>query len=543
MVRDLETLSGQEFDLIVVGGGIQGACVAREAALNALRVALIERGDFSSATSHHSLKLIHGGIRYLQQFDLARVIRSIRERRFWLRAAPHLIRPLKVVVPTFGHGLRGRGAFIMATLIYNVLGLRANAGVAPSRRVGLARTIARRRLLGLLPEADESDVSGGAIWYDGQMTHADRVVLECIQQCTEHGGLCANYVSAEQVEAREGRVTGLRARCLLTKRPLTIRAPLIVNASGPWLMELPRQALNDHEVFPQSFNLNLALRCTPREYAFALRSRQLADSKIGEVKRFLFFTPWYGVTVAGTSHTPYYGDINHPQAEIEKVGRDFLAEINSTLKSRQFSTDDIVYTYWGLTPGDDANKGSGRALKSEILDHGPEGFSGLFSVAGVKFTTARYMAENVLRQLARLDGRGIMGKDDVPLPGGEDFVDDATLRRDLLAQFPSGERAVDHLMQYFGTMTLRVMQEPVGLDNAEAVQLGEGLARHVVYSARHEMVQTLSDFLVRRFNGVQGGRVSDRHVRCVAQLLGRELSWSRRQVDAEVAQFLSAFPS
>ncbi len=543
MLRDLKALSEQTFDLVVVGGGIQGACVAREASLNGLKVALIEKGDFCGATSHHSLKLIHGGIRYLQQFDFPRILESIQERRFWLRAAPHLVRPLQAIVPTYGQGMRGRNAFRIATLIYNTLGLRANDGVPKDRRIGLAHTISRDELIKLLPDAAEASVSGGAVWYDGQMKHADRVVLECVQQTADNGGSCANYLKAAKVQVKQGRVTGLEAICQLTNERLLIKTPIIVNASGPWLMELPKQTLNDHNDFPQSFNLNVVLKWAPKPYAFALQSSQLADSKVGEAKRLLFFTPWENVTVAGTSHTPYFGDINDPVAEIEKIRDNFLAEVNSAVKSRQFTMDDVVYTYWGFTPGDENSKGSGRALKSEIIDHSADGQQGLFSVAGVKFTTARNMAEKVLKKVGALIEKPLQGYQDIPTPGGKGYTGSATLKQQLMKAFPGKERAINHLVDYFGTQAERVLKEPMELDGPECEVLGEGVARHVIYSARHEMVQKLEDCLVRRYSGVQGGRVDEKIIEAVAYLVARELGWSEDKKRSEIAGFKTEFPA
>ena len=202
-MRDLDDIDNKHFDIVVVGGGIQGCCVAREAVINGYSVALIDQSDFGSGTSHHSLKLIHGGVRYLQQFDIKRVLESVRERRFWLRAAPHLVRPLKVVVPTFGYGLRGRAAFALAMVLYNLLSWRRNLYVGTSNCIGLSYTLSKGETLSAIPGAPPQGVTGGAVWYDGQMTYADRVIWECIKYTKAFGGKCFNYVEGTSIQVED----------------------------------------------------------------------------------------------------------------------------------------------------------------------------------------------------------------------------------------------------------------------------------------------------------------------------------------------------
>jgi glycerol-3-phosphate dehydrogenase len=242
MRRDLARLAERRFDLLVVGAGIHGACVARDAALRGLRVAVVDRGDFGGATSHNSFKLIHGGLRYLQHLDLLRVRQSLAERRFWLRAAAHLIRPLRFVIPTYGHGSRGREALWLALHMHDLIGFDRSRGLPPCQRVPPGRVLSRDEVLGLIPGLSDDRVTGGAAWYDGQMEDADRVLLECILDAAAADAEVANYVAAAGMLGDAEQVDGIRARDLLTDDEFEIRAALTVNCAGPWVAELLRLA-------------------------------------------------------------------------------------------------------------------------------------------------------------------------------------------------------------------------------------------------------------------------------------------------------------
>ena len=164
MQRDPTGLTDKIFDIVVVGGGIYGACIVRDAAYRGLSVALVERGDFGHATSHNSLRLIHGGLRYLQHLDFRRVRQSIGEQNFWLRAAPHIVRPLKFVIPTYGHGTRGPAALWAGIQLYSLVAYDRNRGVDENSQLPAGGVISRRALAETIPGLDGSDVNGGAIW-------------------------------------------------------------------------------------------------------------------------------------------------------------------------------------------------------------------------------------------------------------------------------------------------------------------------------------------------------------------------------------------
>ncbi len=358
MRRDTARLADRPFDVLVVGAGIYGACIARDAAQRGLRTALIERDDFGALTSHNSFKLVHGGLRYLQQLDLSRLRQSAREQRIWLHIAPHLVEPLAFVMPTFGHGSRGPEALRLALLAYEWLsrgGAPATPRVPPGRVVGKAE--ARR----LLPGLDRPEMNGAAIWHDVQMLGADRLLLECVIDAEGEGAVVANHVEAEGWLGDAQRITGVRARDRLSNETFEIRAELTINAAGPFAGNL---AENLPSRPPAAFGglsqgLNLVVRrALTQDHAIAVSSRRRSNSLVPRADGRLFFIqPWQGLSLIGTSHLPYPGEPGRFAFD-EAWLEDFLAEVNDAYPPAALTRDDVLYAYAGLTPAAKEPRGS-----------------------------------------------------------------------------------------------------------------------------------------------------------------------------------------
>jgi len=239
MRRSPEELSEREFDVVVVGGGICGSAILWDAAQRGLSAALVEREDFAAATSAHSLKVVHGGIRYLQHLDFTRVRESSRERSALLRIAPHLVHPLPVMVPTFGHGLGGREALGGAFLLLEALTATRNRRLPdPARRVPRARLISRRQVADWYPYLDRPELTGAGVFWDGQLANPPRLVWEFIRTAAGAGAQAANYCEVEDFVRRGNRVVGVAVRDRLTGDRFEVRARVVVNATGPYAEQL-----------------------------------------------------------------------------------------------------------------------------------------------------------------------------------------------------------------------------------------------------------------------------------------------------------------
>jgi glycerol-3-phosphate dehydrogenase len=538
MRRDPTQLAGPRFDLLVVGAGIYGACVARDAALRGLRVAIIDRDDFGGATSHNSFKLIHGGLRYLQHLDLRRVRESIAERRFWIGAAPHLIRFLRFVIPTYGHGSRGREALWCALRMHRLLGLGGNRDLPPAPRVPPGEILSREELLALVPGIRDRRVTGGVAWYDGQMEDADRVLLECLLDAADAGAEVANYVAAVGFLGSAAQVEGVRAHDVLAGEGFEIRAALTVNCAGPWTAELLRLAprpVRPGGAAGLAKGINIVTRrLIEGEFAVGVASTRRSDAVIGTSSRLYFITPWAGQSVIGTAHLPY-GGLPDAWRITEEDVLDFIADVNAAYPEARLGSADVRYCYGGLTPAEGQADGQvRRSRQALIVDHGTsDRLGGLVTVLGVKYTTARLVAERVVNLAFHKLGRRPLRCEARlrPLPGARGLESPAALERELRAGLgPTAEAEAIDLLKPYGTVHPRVLECAPQIGGA-VERVFRGACLHAV---RHEMAVRLKDLILHRNTLAAREGLSVTRLEWCAELMRRELGWTEQHKGAEI---------
>lgn len=361
---------------MVIGGGIHGAAAAWEAASRGLSTALVEAADFGSGTSWNSLKTIHGGLRHLQRADVAGLRESARERRAWLTIAPRLVRPLAFLVPTYGHGARGREAFALALLANDVLTADRNRGVPEERHIGRGRIVSAAEVARLVPGIEATGLTGGAMWFDAQVDSTERLVLSLVAAAAGAGAVVANYVVVTSLDNDGGRVRGATARDRLTGRSLQIRARHVLDAAGPRARSLMGTGLTRH--VPHLEAVNLVLR------------RRLADVAVGSrvEGRYFVAVPWRDRSIVGTAYAPY-------GIAREDLARALLEDARRAFPWAKLTAADIALTHHGRVPG--KGDASGLWTRSQVFDHGREfGVKGLLSLVGAKYTTARATAEQAI---------------------------------------------------------------------------------------------------------------------------------------------------
>jgi glycerol-3-phosphate dehydrogenase len=542
MKRAPAALAGRTFDLLVVGAGIYGACIARDAARRGLSVALVDRGDFGGGNSHNSLKIIHGGLRYLQHLDVRRLLESARERHVWLTTAPHLVRPLGSLMPTRGHGPRGPEAMRVAIRLHEVLARFAGRGLRPlSLRRG--EVWDRTRAAAFFADVPTEGLSGAALWYDAQMQDADRLLLGCIRDAVVHGAVAANYVEATTLLGPEDRVEGVRALERLDGAAFDIRARLTVNACGPWGSALVRG--RSPPLGALSRASNIVTRQLFAEHAVAVVSRRPSDAVVGAGPRLYFVTPWQGRSVIGTTHLPFAGDAGTREPDEREMDEteiaEFLAELADALPAARLTRADVLYAYRGLQPAEGVQRGEVRlAHEDKVIDHARQGLAGLVSVWSVKYTTARSVAQRVVDlAAARLGGRyadcsTAMGR----LPGAAGFTDVFALEADAAPMLgaAAGTDEARRFLTAFGTGWRDVLgAEPI----ADGLDLFRRRVRHAVAA---EMAVRLDDVVFRRLEHAQLGELDPERLAAAAEALGSSLGWSaatRAARTASVAQQLA----
>jgi glycerol-3-phosphate dehydrogenase len=400
--RNLTRLAGRIHDLLVVGGGIHGAWVAWDAALRGLSVALIERYDFGAATSANSLRMVHGGLRYLARGDLRRMRESIAERSALLRVAPRLVHPLPVMVPTRGWGAQSRLALGTALALNDMLSAGRNRGLGAAQQIPPGRMLTRAECLGLFPGFDGGDVTGGALWHDAQLQQPERLTLGLVQAATRRGAAGFNYIEAVEVLTHSGRVSGVRARDRVANAELEIHARAVVVAAGPWTANIvprPRSIGTAPAPPGQAVALNVVLRRRFAATAVGVRAPSgAADDPVCGGHRFIFLVPDGDTTLLGTWYAVAGGGDLH--ATVERGAEFLVAELDRACPGLGVSTDDVVRYQWGRLPlkaGREPGRPDALADRPRITDHGgTHGIAHLFSVEGVKLTTSRSVAEAVV---------------------------------------------------------------------------------------------------------------------------------------------------
>ena len=388
MKRDLAALTAREHDLVVIGGGIHGAAAAWDAAQRGLSVALVEAQDFGAGVSWNSLKTVHGGLRHLQRADFAQVRESMRERRALLRMAPRIVRPLPFLVPTYGHGVRGREAMATALRLNDLIGRGRNEGLDEEHRIPRSRVLAPAEVERLVPGIEGKGLSGGAVWYDAQVTHSERLVVGLCRAAADAGAALANYVAATGFLRDGSRVTGIRARDVDGGGEMEIRGRMVLIATGPGLDRLLARAQVKPTGSPLLLGMNLVVRrAVVTSHAVGARSGN----------RYLFVVPWRERAIVGTAYDPASAA---PDVAVSR----FLEESARAFPWAGLQPADVVLVHRGLVPG---RRGAGAVeTRSRLIDHeAADGVAGLVSLRGVKLTTARAEAEKVvdlvLRRLSR----------------------------------------------------------------------------------------------------------------------------------------------
>jgi glycerol-3-phosphate dehydrogenase len=552
MQRNLAALASGEFDVVVIGGGICGAAAAWDAVQRGLSVALLERGDFGEATSANSLKVVHGGIRYLQHLDLARVRESSRERSALLRIAPHLVKPMPVLAPAFGHGGQGPEALGAAFLLLNMLTYDRNRGLETGSCVPRARLLSRLEALDRCPEVERPGLTGAGLFWDGQLQNPPRLVWSFVRTAAQAGAVVANYCEVQNLLRQGDRVVGVTALDRMSHVRMDVQARLVINAAGPFAESFHVRAGVQRDLrIPLSRDLALVVARRPtNDYALALPTRYRdPDALLSRGPRHLFLVPWQEVTLVGVHSAVFRGDPASLSVSDEEV-RLFLDEVNDAAPWLALRPDDVSMVYAGLLPaGADAlvkaNMSFGK--RSHVIDNAcTDGVEGLVTAVPNRFTTARGVAERAVDLAARKLGRSLPACRTAVTPlFGAPRQSIAELRKDLMgnSDVRLDNRAAAQLARNHGSdwpNVLRPLRDEPAL--AETLGPSQTLGAEVVYAVRQEMAQTLADCVFRRTDIATAGDPGDATLRACGKLMAAELGWSSARQEQELEKVRVRFP-
>jgi glycerol-3-phosphate dehydrogenase len=533
MTRGLERIHGHTFDLVVIGGGMAGAGIARDAALRGYRTLLLERKDFAFGTTSRSSKLIHGGLRYLELFDLGLVRESLTERERLQRLAPHLIRPLPFVVPVYRGAKRGMITVRVGMKLYDLL--------TPGKRTEHYRTMSWREALRREPHLEPRDLLGAGFYFDDLLLFPERLCLENVLSARRWGAWVFNHAEVTAIQSREPRAESrewvVEVRDALSGELARVTGRVVVNAAGPWVDQVRRLAGVDrgHRSIRTTKGIHLLL---PRitDHAVYIAAKQ--------DERMFFVIPWREFSLVGTTDTDFEGDLDRLAATREEV-QYLLQETRRVFPSARVREDEIAYTYAGVRPlaFEEGKSASAVSRQHKVI---PEGEAGTFlSITGTKLTCYRSLAEEAVDRVGRLLGRPVPCRTHALALDGSDG--DGTVEVRLWADVGVLSRRIglepaqiQNLVETYGRRYVPV------LEIAErAPELRERLCKQnpdiraqLLYAVEHEQTETLGDFLLRRTgigtSACMGMDCCEHIARCMGEVRG----WDRTRADREIREYL-----
>ncbi len=513
----------QVFDLIVIGGGITGAGSARDAALRGLSCLLVEKGDFASGVTSKSTRLIHGGLRYLANFEVDLVAESLRERAILRRQAPYLVHPMPILIPIYKDDPHGRAVMSVGIHLYDML--------SHEKDIPHYFTSGTERTLEFEPRLNREGLKGSALFYDHQIAMPERLVLENVISAHEAGAKILNYVRAEKIEESSGGISVL-ARDVLTNRTQTFRSKVIINAAGPWI-DTVRKAGNidaNDIVFPTK-GVHLVL---PKlsEQALFVASRE---------GRMFFIIPLGACSLIGTTDTKYSGDLDNVHADQEDVEY-LLTESRRILPGMNFKKEAIHYTYAGIRPLAFSGERESRiSRKHRIIREGSSGR--VITVAGGKLTTYRAMAKDVVDAACRtLSVKRDCITDRRPLAGALPMEYDEYLKRavpEMSARHKISAETAGHLVGLYGSRAERVL-DLVDMDPSLGKPVSpesRDIFAQAIFSVVEEGARTISDIILRRMHLGMTSMRGSRNAEKVAAVAARELKWNQEETSHHLKNF------
>lgn len=554
MERNLDHIVGRAHDLVVIGGGIFGACAAWDATLRGLSVVLIERDDFGGATSANSFRMAHGGIRYLQHADIVRVRQSCRERSALLRVAPHLVEPLPIAIPTYGHGREGKAFLGAGLLAYDLLTLDRNRGIPdPTRHVPWGRLLGRRALLDLFPSLEDPRLTGAAVFCDGQFYSGPRLVLSFLRAAVERGALAANYLEATGLlQDSNGRVTGVSARDRVSGEDIEVRAAAVLNATGPWAPDFLRRSLPGTAAPRVPFSRDacfIVSKRFPGRLGLAMSgATKDPDALLSRAARHLFVVPWRDYSLVGVWHVVWPDHPDTVTVTEPELGA-FLHEVNGAFPGLDLALEDVRAWNAGLVPfgdNDPEAKNLRYGHRSHVIDHGQDGLPGLVSLIGVRYTVARGDAAHAVDLAVAAQGRQAPRPptEREPVFGG-DFArfDDLVAEAGRASPVPLDEPTLTALAHNYGAEYGRVLAyareapdpgENRGESLGETLDGSRVLKAEVVHAVREEMALNLTDVAFRRTDLATGGDPGEAALGACAALMARERGWSEAETERQL---------
>lgn len=534
--RDLTKLSSDILDVLVVGGGAHGATIAYHVAKAGYRTALVEKNDFCGATSASSLKILHGGLRYLQHLNIKRMRHSIAARREMMQLAPYLVEPLACMMPLSGKGLRGKRVMQAALFLNDCIGWDRNQELPVDIRLPRGHIVSEKKCRETIPDIDSEELHGGCVWYDGLAMDTERLILEYVLGSTSYGAKVANYAEAKAIEKGDDDLYLVTIKDRLSKETHQVKTRFIVNASGPWFEKCIQAPGEKDKKQKWALALNIVSRKKIFEkYAVALEGHTQYEDKDAIVKRnkrLYFFVPWRGHTMIGTEYMESVADPDCLQVKREMI-QNMVDGVNAIYHPAQLKYEDISFFHAGLLPMHNRSEENNIQMEknSTFYAHTDDGFSRVISVKGVKYTTAPHIAHEIV---------GFLKKECQPELGngklGNSSVADGQWSSKQLPYKDILERKYGKRAPQILSFMQKEQDSDIWIDEES-----ELLKAEVSYLINEEMACKLSDVVLRR-TGLGTAECPGRKVlEKLADYMSGVLAWDETRKEQEVEDVLHRY--
>lgn len=538
-MRDFAAIGATTYDLIVIGGGINGVAVARDGALRGLKTILIEKGDFGGGTTSWSSRLAHGGLRYLEYFEFNLVRESLREREILLRTAPHLVKPLQMTIPIYGSGSRQFWEIQAGMLLYDMLSYDKSL---PNHRI-----LPLTKLQQLFRAVNPEDCKGGAQYFDGQVEYAERLCLEIVLSAQTAGAEMLNYVTVTGLQQQGRQVVSLTCQDGLTHETFMVKGhdkTVVINTAGPWVDQVCQRA--EANGSPSEISQTRKIGGTKGSHIIVERFPGAPDTALYVEAltdgRPFFILPWLGMCLIGTTDIRFDGDLDRIKADNDEVDY-LLQETNRVIPSAQLTRQAVKFTYAGVRPLPyAAGKKPSSITRSHVLyDHAKEGVDNLISLIGGKLTTHRQVGEEMVDAVFQKQKRPSPACQtrQAPLPGAMKPTDQQT--QIAIATYGGliNRDTMDHLFNLYGARAVGVMQLI-----QERPALGElivpnqlDVKAQAVFAVQSEMAHTILDICRRRTALAMKDNYGIAAAQVIAETLQRYCGWTIEKCDRDLANY------
>ncbi len=539
--RDIAPLKSQHYDVTIIGGGISGAWLALHCSHLGYKTALIEQSDYASQTSSSSSKLLHSGIRYLQQMQFTRVRESALERAHYIYAAPHLSVSVPFAVPTYKDFARSKLFLNCGMLAYRTLCLGENSIIQSAEQQLAPTKFISAQALNKICDMSDSSNTGAVVFHERHMHDSERMVLAILQTARQNGSAVFNYIRAETLIKQDTRVAGVLATDQISGESFEIKSRLVINAAGPWIDQLNSSLQDKNSI--TGFAVGSHIICPQiADHAIAITTKHQSDAKVDRGGRHVFIIPWRGLSLIGTSYDEVVSPKLDGRIQASHV-QQLLDAVNQALPELKLGHNNLISGYSGLYPLKTENiqsevyQGSGEY---QIIDHAKsDQIEGYITALGAKYTTGRKLSALSLKTIAQKLGKPVTKINKLKLHNSQ-YSSLEKFRHAKSTQYKDqfSEALILHLIDNYGSdiddfiasLTPQLMQT--------VCQSQPDILGQVNWAVLHEQAVKLRDVLFGRTSvGLLG--INDDEIRKVAELMAKLLDWTADEKDQQIALALN----